>query len=124
MLIAAGIAVVFYAAGRSVPLRRRSTPPGADPGAPLCSCTHGLAYHDPTTGVCHAQVKDQPTVLNRHETPIAWSMVQCSCRQYVGPVPTEQLLAYFNPLPPSTVTERHAADSARPGRDEHENKAE
>ena len=54
---------------------------------PVCGCKHHLSYHDKKTGQCNNY---QPDV---HVTGTG-ALVQCKCRQYVGPEP---LVQYFSP---------------------------
>lgn len=117
MLVAVGIAASSFGAGR-LSRRRRQAAAALDPSEPICRCRHSLAFHDPKTGECHAMVNDQPTVFNSIDRPIAWSKAQCQCRQYVGPVSPEQLLASFtSPLPPP-VEEQPASARETAGPDE------
>jgi hypothetical protein len=63
-------------------MRRRRT----DNPPPICGCTHHLAYHDPTTGVCTKHVsRTGAYVKAADEWADEW--VQCDCKQYVGPRP-------------------------------------
>lgn len=55
-----------------------------------CGCRHHLSKHDPQTGECHQTVPG----YNRNGL---WGAQPCGCRQYVGPVPAELMLASFKP---------------------------
>ncbi len=89
-LLAAGH-LTGWLAGRRSTRRAAATPP-------VCGCGHGLEQHDPDTKACHAQVRRD--TYNKHGDWVGDTYVACTCRQYVGPTPVEQL---FNTpiLPPS-----------------------
>jgi hypothetical protein len=94
MIVAAGIAFVFGSAGIGIGLRRRRPPATSD--APICTCKHGLAFHDPKTNICHGTNNGRPTVYSDLASrPIAWEQIPCTCRQYIGPIPAEQILANY-----------------------------
>jgi hypothetical protein len=99
MLIAAGIAALAYAAGR---ISRPPRAPRPEP-IPTCPCTHALSFHDPKTSECHGLV-DEATHFNSYGTPTKFARVRCTCRQYVGPIPAEQMLATFHPALPAAPT--------------------
>jgi hypothetical protein len=80
--------LVGYIAGR-----RRGPRPLAPP-KPVparCGCKHDLAMHDPNTNQCHG--------LNRQKLwgpqgqDYGYGNVQCTCRQYNGPRPIDQVFA-------------------------------
>jgi len=77
LLIGAGLLVVGYLAGRAH--RRPSQPKRVEP---ICSCEHGLAYHDRETGHCHWQGAEDrfSSIKGNYQVE-----VKCSCRRYVGP---------------------------------------
>lgn len=62
---------------------RRKKVKGAEPD-PVCGCEHHLAFHTPD-GVCKGQTQIRTGTDSRgygkHE------IVDCTCQQYVGPVP-------------------------------------
>jgi hypothetical protein len=102
MVAAAAIAAAAFLAGRR---SRRSASLPKDK-KPTCTCTHSLAFHDPTSAQCHARVAGDPLHFDGLNRPIAWNKVQCTCRQYIGPIPPEQILASFLHVPalPDTST--------------------
>jgi hypothetical protein len=55
--------------------------------------------HDPETGRCHDLMKGQPIRFDDFDQASAWEKVPCTCRQYIGPRPIDQV---FMPriLPP------------------------
>lgn len=82
LLAGAGIFIVGVVAGR---IRRKSP----SPPKPICGCSHSLAEHDPETKTCHGTFKGDYHVNGQ------WVSARrpCTCRQYVGPQPLEQLFA-------------------------------
>lgn len=99
LLVGAGIAALFTLVGRFT--RRADRTKTGEP-RPVCGCGHELAFHDPKTSECHGLVDGDPVGYEAHGYPTAYKKVRCSCRQYVGPVPADQLLASFQSptLPP------------------------
>ena len=96
--IEVGVAVVVgLLLGRFLPNRRKAPKPPkpARPVRPVCGCGHHHSFHDPKTGECHGQVRGEPTEFDRYpsRSPVAWAQVQCSCRQYSGPVPMPEFFA-------------------------------
>jgi hypothetical protein len=76
-----GGGVVFGAAVRSLPPRRRAP---ALPGL-ICSCTHSFGAHDEEKG-CRADIqRDLPY-------PQDFEWVRCPCRKYDGPEPFSGLV--------------------------------
>ncbi|MET9263785.1 hypothetical protein [Amycolatopsis sp. NPDC004079] len=71
---------------------RRGSRPDTTP-QPVCRCSHGMEHHDPETKKCHASV-----LRNRKWAEDQWT--ECTCRQYNGPKPVEELFAN-QPLPPA-----------------------
>ncbi len=71
--------------------RRRTPDPAATPTA-LCGCSHPLAMHDPDTNACHATVK-VASRWNKYGDAVGWERPQCTCRQYTGPRPIDQVFA-------------------------------
>jgi hypothetical protein len=78
----AGILAAGFLAGR---LGRHKPAAPTQPQA-VCGCVHSLAHHDPETGFCHGT-----TTLGSRSA--GWRYVPCTCRQYVGPKPIEDLFA-------------------------------
>jgi hypothetical protein len=71
---------------------------GAEPD-PICGCEHHLAFHT-AEGVCKAQ-KQQYIGMNQQGYS-QYSIVDCTCQQYVGPIPviSPQLMRELsNPSP-------------------------
>lgn len=62
-----------------------SAPPKA-----LCGCGHHLSTHAPEDNRCHYTSR-QATKWDEYEDPTKYELVQCSCRQYVGPRPIDDL---------------------------------
>jgi hypothetical protein len=85
------IALAGVAVGRFLPNRRK----GPKPPQPVCGCTHHHGFHDPQTGECHGVVRGEPIEFDAYaaRNPVAWAQVQCSCRQYSGPVPIPEFYA-------------------------------
>jgi hypothetical protein len=104
-LLAAGALI-----GRVLRLRRNPPP------AAVCGCGHHYAMHDPITGRCYAHrrqdtwSKDSHTIMD----------VQCACRIYTGPQPTQILwhdgvaILPSSPAPATdTPTDNHCRDTTR-----------
>lgn len=89
----AGILAVGFFTGR---LTRRAGRTEL-PAAATCGCTHGLEQHDPDTKSCHAKIKG-----DWYDDDGDWKgdLRPCTCRQYVGPKPLEDLFApqYLPPV--------------------------
>ena len=91
MAIGAALLIAGSAGGFTAGRRQRHNPKAICEG-----CAHGLSYHD-SGGLCHAthqQAEWADGSLNRY------IYVQCTCQQYVGPVPADRMLASFT-LPPA-----------------------
>jgi hypothetical protein len=86
LILAAGILAGWLL--RSLPARHREP----EPVEAVCGCEHHHAMHDPETGHCHAQV-DKPTKYDECGDPVAFTKVQCPCRQYSGPEPLPTVFA-------------------------------
>lgn len=56
---------------------------------PRCGCGHHLAMHDPDSKHCHAQWQFRP----QPGAPL--KLRDCTCRQYVGPMPVDTF--FVNP---------------------------
>ena len=76
--------------------RRPAVPP--PPVTPLCGCGHALSQHDRETSTCYAELRRDAYDKRGRWAGHTW--VPCSCRQYVGPRPIDEV---FVPrvLPPS-----------------------
>lgn len=86
LAVGGGLLAVGYLAGLLSRRRRAPEPPGA-----VCGCTHSMALHDAEMGKCHGEV-ERPKVYNKQGDYIGRQYVPCSCRQYVGPRPVEEIL--------------------------------
>jgi hypothetical protein len=84
-----------YLSGRFGRRRRRPSEP-AGPVA-VCGCGHALSQHDPQSRTCHAEVPRDSYDRKGRWAGHTW--VACTCRQYVGPRPIDEV---FTPrlLPP------------------------
>ncbi|MEY8041898.1 hypothetical protein [Saccharopolyspora cebuensis] len=95
-LVVGGVLLALgFAAGRFG--RVRSKARAKEQITASCGCGHGLDQHDPEDGTCHAELRRSRYVdggWDGHE------YVPCTCRQYVGPRPVEELFAPKY-LPPS-----------------------
>ena len=92
LLAGAGILGVGFLAGRR---GRRKSP--APPQA-FCGCGHGLEQHDPEARVCKAEV-----TRGKYDSLGEWvgyTYAPCTCQQYVGPKPLEEMFAQRY-LPPA-----------------------
>ena len=86
----AAVALIGVLVGRFLP-NRRKTP---EPVRPVCGCGHHHSYHDLASSECHATVRGKAIKFNAWAEPMAWDQIQCSCKQYSGPVPLPE---YFAP---------------------------
>jgi hypothetical protein len=82
--------------------RRRFPTQPAKPRAPLCSCTHGLNYHDVETGLCHAKIPTGGSTLTVFDDQgrnlgEERQLMDCPCRRYIGPEPLPDL--WIPPMP-------------------------
>ena len=92
--IEVGVAVIIgVLLGRFLPNRRKG--PKVKAVKPVCGCGHHHGFHDPATGECHGTVRGEATEFDDYASrnPVAWAQVQCSCRQYSGPVPMPEYYA-------------------------------
>ncbi|GAA3475628.1 MULTISPECIES: hypothetical protein [Streptomyces] len=90
LLVGAGIAVTGFLAGRFGGRRRTAERPELP--EPVCTCGHGLAYHDQESQACHGLVKT-PVEFDKVYGAVDFEMRQCTCRRYVGPVALETFYA-------------------------------
>ena len=67
--------------------------------APLCGCGHTLSQHDTETNTCYAELRRDTYDKRGRWSGHQW--VPCTCRQYVGPRPIDEV---FMPrlLPPAS----------------------
>lgn len=86
LLMGAGLLGAGFGAGR---LRRRPAPP--PPVTPVCGCGHTLSQHDPQRHTCHAEVRRD--AFDRRGRWAGNTWVPCTCRQYVGPLPIDEVFA-------------------------------
>ena len=95
LVVGAVLLAVGYLAGRLG--RRRPSPPPL-PQA-VCACGHPLSQHDPETTACAAEVARDAYTKRGRWAGHTW--VACSCRQYIGPRPIDEV---FTPrlLPPTS----------------------
>ena len=94
LLVGAALLGVGFLAGR---LGRRA-PAAPPPMTPLCGCGHTLSQHDTATNTCYAELRRD--TYDKRGRWSGHSCVPCTCRQYVGPRPVDEV---FVPriLPPS-----------------------
>jgi len=90
-LLASGWIVGRFARWRSRPARPQAP-------RPICTCDHPLSSHD-RVGTCHATV-ERAKKWDVDGDPVSFEHVPCSCQQYVGPKPLDEL--YLPPLLPPT----------------------
>jgi hypothetical protein len=95
LLVGALLLAAGFVAGRFT--RRTPTPP--PPMTPLCGCGHALSQHDVETSTCYAELRRD--TFDRRGRFAGHTWVPCTCRQYVGPRPIDEV---FLPrlLPPTT----------------------
>lgn len=86
LLVGAGIFAGGMAVGRVAQVRSR--PRTVKSSKPVCGCEHELAYHDPKTGECHAEISRFVYDIGDYQ----WR--QCTCCRYTGPEP---LTSYYAP---------------------------
>jgi hypothetical protein len=95
LLVGAVLVAAGFVAGR---LQRRRPGPPPPPVTPLCGCGHALSQHDRETATCYAELRRDAYDKRGRWAGHTW--VPCTCRQYVGPRPIDEV---FVPrvLPPS-----------------------
>ena len=94
LMVGAGLLAVGFVTGR---LQRRR--PARDvPMTPVCGCGHALSQHDRETSTCYAELRRD--TYDRRGRWSGHSWVPCTCRQYVGPRPIDEVFAP-RLLPPS-----------------------
>ena len=87
--------------GRSTKKQKPRTP---QTPTPICGCDHGLHDHDPKTGECHGLMDGDPLRYNEFSRPTAFKQVRCTCKQYTGPRPIDQIWIP-DMLPPSSSSD-------------------
>lgn len=97
LAVGAGLFGAGLLAGK---LTRRHTGAGTTP-KPVCGCSHGLEQHDPDTKECHGETlhRDARSTSGIY---LGNQWVACTCRQYVGPKPFEEL--FVSPMLPPQDT--------------------
>ncbi len=86
LIAGAGLLAVGYLTGR---IGRRWKP--KEDGVARCGCGHSLALHEPEKATCHATVR-QRRARDKKGNYLGNQYVSCTCRQYVGPLPLEQVV--------------------------------
>jgi hypothetical protein len=86
LAVGALLVIVGFAAGR---LSRRR--PGPALPQAVCACGHPLSQHDPESATCHAEVARDAYTKRGRWAGHTW--VACSCRQYIGPRPIDEVFA-------------------------------
>ena len=94
LLVGGALLAVGFLTGR---LHRRTSPP-PPPMTPLCGCGHPLSQHDRETSTCYAELRRDTFDKRGRWSGHSW--VPCTCRQYVGPRPIDEVFAP-RLLPPS-----------------------
>jgi hypothetical protein len=94
LLVGGALLAVGFLAGR---LGRR-TPSPAPAKTPVCGCGHTLSQHDTETSTCYAELRRD--TFDKRGRWAGHSWVPCTCRQYIGPRPIDEV---FLPrlLPPT-----------------------
>ncbi|MBP2471668.1 NAD(P)H-hydrate repair Nnr-like enzyme with NAD(P)H-hydrate dehydratase domain [Crossiella equi] len=87
LAVGGGLLLVGYVAGLLSRRRVRDKPVEA-----VCGCTHTMAMHDRETGACHEQIA-RPRSYSEKGKYLGTVYAQCTCRQYVGPRPIEEVFA-------------------------------
>ncbi len=96
LVIGAALLAAGFVAGR---IGRRRPPAGPPPlPTPVCGCGHTLSQHDTGTNTCYAELRRDSYDKRGRWAGHTW--VPCTCRQYVGPRPIDEV---FLPrvLPPT-----------------------
>lgn len=88
LVVGAGLFATGLLTGK---LTRRRTPAADTTPKAVCGCSHGLEQHNPDTNECHGQMRRDKH--NKFGDWIGHEWVPCTCRQYVGPRPLEELYA-------------------------------
>jgi hypothetical protein len=95
LVVGAVLLAIGFAAGRFARPRPAAPPPQL---TPMCGCGHTLSQHDVETHTCYAELRRD--TFDRRGRWAGHSWVPCTCRQYVGPRPIDEV---FVPpfLPPA-----------------------
>ena len=88
LVVGAVLVAVGFVAGRIG--RRRPPAPPANP-QPVCGCGHPLSQHDTGTNTCYAELRRDTYDKRGRWAGNSW--VPCTCRQYVGPRPIDEVFA-------------------------------
>lgn len=96
LAVGGGLLAVGWIAGRLARLRSRPAVPTTP--RPVCTCTHPLSSHA-KDGTCHSTV-ERTKKWDNSGYPVAFEHVPCTCQQYVGPKPLDEL--YVPPILPPT----------------------
>jgi hypothetical protein len=81
-------ALTFFI-GQASGRRQKKPPPPPKPPDLICGCRHELSFHDPETNQCHATNAESTYTKNGRHT--GYKQIQCTCRQYTGPKPIDQV---------------------------------
>lgn len=92
LLVGAVLLATGFGAGRLS--LRKPAPPA--PLTPVCGCGHTLSQHDTETHTCYAEVRRD--AFDRRGRWSGHTWVPCTCRQYVGPRPIDEV--FLPPLLP------------------------
>lgn len=76
---------------------------------PICGCEHHFAYHDPETGKCHS-MKKVPIEWDDDGDVMKAQLLECECRQYVGPEPLTVFYAPELTDGPATALNKREGD--------------
>jgi hypothetical protein len=114
MIVVLGVAAVTGTAGYVAGRRRRRRDERDKNRAECEGCTHNFAYHD-DGGKCTLEVE---RTLYKGGSRRGKEWVPCGCRQYVGSVPADRLLAAFTRdlpdlNPPSPKPENKKPDTKK-----------
>ena len=92
LVVGALLLTAGFLAGRFS--RRRPAPPPQL--TPVCGCGHTLSQHDRETHTCYAELRRD--AYDRRGRWAGHTWVPCTCRQYVGPRPIDEV--FVPPLLP------------------------
>lgn len=87
LLVGAALLGLGFLGGR---LNRRPPRP-APQMTPVCGCAHPLSQHDTETSTCYAELRRDTFDKRGRFAGHTW--VACTCRQYVGPRPIDEVFA-------------------------------
>ena len=88
LLVGGVLLAVGFVAGPAGPTAAAAPPP---PVTPLCGCGHALSQHDRETSTCYAELRRDTFDKRGRWAGHTW--VPCTCRQYVGPRPIDEVFA-------------------------------